>query len=104
MVSDGDGSTSYRIHQETSVLGYDRNAGTLDMLVRFDDCGGHCPAHRHVTTTSVLVLEGERHLDDMVPGAIQGIPGLIVTSTKLTGTAEFSVLLKPTDELVDLSG
>ena len=68
MVSDGDGSTSYRIHQETSILGYDRVAGTLDMLVRFDNCGGHCPAHRHVTTTSVLVLDGEQHLDDMLPG------------------------------------
>ena len=68
MVSDGDGSTSYRVHQETSILGYDRDAGTIDMLVRFDDCGGHCPAHRHVTTTSVLVLEGEQHLDDMLPG------------------------------------
>ena len=68
MVSDGDGSTSYRIHQETSILGYDRAAGTLDMLVRFDNCGGHCPAHRHVTTTSVLVLDGEQHLDDMLPG------------------------------------
>jgi hypothetical protein len=68
MVFEGDGSTSYRIHQETSVLGYDREAGTLDMLVRFDDCGGHCPAHRHVTTTSVLVLEGEQHLEDMLPG------------------------------------
>ena len=66
--SHGDGSTSYRIHLETSILGYDREAGTLDMLVRFDDCGGHCPAHRHVTTTSVFVLEGEQHLDDMLPG------------------------------------
>jgi len=68
MVSNGDGSTSYRIHQETSILGYDRAAGTLDMLVRFDNCGGHCPAHRHITTTSVLVLAGEQHLDDMLPG------------------------------------
>ena len=73
MVSDGDGSTSYRIHQETSILGYDRDAGTLDMLVRFDNCGGHCPAHRHVTTTTVIVLEGEQHLDDMVPGAVHKV-------------------------------
>jgi len=55
LVSDGDGSTSYRIYQETSILGYYRDAGTLDMLVRFDDWGGHCPAHRHVTATRVLV-------------------------------------------------
>lgn len=49
-------------------LGYDRDAGTLDFLVRFDNCGGHCPAHRHITATSVLVLQGEQHLQDMLPG------------------------------------
>lgn len=71
-VVDGDGSTSYRMHQETSILGYDRDAGTIDFLVRFDNCGGHCPAHRHITTTSVLVLEGEQHLDDMLAGGERG--------------------------------
>jgi len=64
----GDERSSYRIHIETSVLGYDRDAGTIDFLVRFDNNGGHCPAHRHITTTSVLVLEGEQHLEDMLPG------------------------------------
>ena len=64
----GDESSSYRVHLETSVLGYDRDAGTLDFLVRFDNLGGHCPAHRHITTTSVLVLQGEQHLQDMLPG------------------------------------
>ena len=67
MDSTGDETSSYRIHQETSILAYDREAGTLDMLVRFDDNSGHCHAHRHVTTTSVLVIEGEQHLDDMLP-------------------------------------
>ena len=67
MVTTGDGSTSYRIHQELSVLGYDREAGTLDMVLRFDRDGGHCLAHRHLTTTTVLVLEGEQHVTDMDP-------------------------------------
>lgn len=67
MLTEGDGSTSYRIHQEISVLGYDRAAGTLDMLLRFDNAGGHCLAHRHLTTTSALVLEGEQHVTDMDP-------------------------------------
>ena len=49
------------------VLGWDREAGTLDLLIRFDDKGGHCQAHRHVSTTSVLVLEGEQHLDELRP-------------------------------------
>ena len=63
----GSPESSYPIHHWLSVLGYDRDAGTLDMLVRFDREGGHCHAHRHVTTTSVLVLEGEQHLDDLRP-------------------------------------
>lgn len=67
MVHTGDGSEGYRINQQLSVLGYDRDAGTLDMVLRFDNEGGHCMAHRHLTTTSVLVLEGEQHVTDMTP-------------------------------------
>lgn len=67
MVHTGDGSEGYRINQQLSVLGYDRDAGTLDMVLRFDHDGGHCIAHRHLTTTSVLVLEGEQHVTDMNP-------------------------------------
>jgi AcrR family transcriptional regulator len=29
-------------------------------------------AHRHITTTSVLVIEGEQHLDEMLPGGERG--------------------------------
>jgi len=65
-ISDPD--SPYRIHHELSILGYDRNAGTIDLAIRFDDQGGHCHAHRHITTTSVLVLEGEQHLDELRPG------------------------------------
>jgi hypothetical protein len=57
----------YRIHHDLCILGYDRDAGTIDLLIRFDDEGGHCQAHRHVTTTSVLVLQGEQHLDELRP-------------------------------------
>jgi hypothetical protein len=64
----GRGDTSYPVHHEMCLLGYDRDAGTLDLLIRFDDRGGHCHAHRHVCTTSVLVLEGEQHLDEIHPG------------------------------------
>jgi hypothetical protein len=63
----GSENSSYPIHHDLCVLGYDRDAGTLDMLVRFDNRGGHCQAHRHITTTSVLVLEGEQHLDELRP-------------------------------------
>ena len=63
----GAGETSYTVHHELSILGFDRDAGTIDLMIRFDDQGGHCQAHRHLTTTSVLVLEGEQHLDDLMP-------------------------------------
>lgn len=63
----GPADSAYRIHHDLCILGYDRDAGTIDLLIRFDDPGGHCQAHRHVTTTSVLVLEGEQHLDELRP-------------------------------------
>lgn len=63
----GRGDEPYRVHHWLSILGHDRDAGTLDMLIRFDDEGGHCHAHRHVCTTSVLVLDGEQHLEDLLP-------------------------------------
>jgi hypothetical protein len=63
----GSPDSPYRIHHDMCVLGADRAAGTLDLLIRFDAEGGHCQAHRHVTTTSVLVLEGEQHLDELRP-------------------------------------
>jgi hypothetical protein len=64
---DGPGDSSYPIHHDLAILGWDRDAGTIDLLIRFDDRGGHCQAHRHVSTTSVLVLEGEQHLDELFP-------------------------------------
>ncbi|MDH3704629.1 MAG: hypothetical protein OES57_01085 [Acidimicrobiia bacterium] len=63
----GNTDAPYPIHHWLSVLGHDHEAGTLDMLIRFDAQGGHCHAHRHITTTSVLVLQGEQHLEDMLP-------------------------------------
>jgi len=63
----GAADASYRIHHDMSVLAWDRDAGTIDLVIRFDDEGGHCQAHRHVTTTSVLVLSGEQHLTELRP-------------------------------------
>ena len=64
----GSPDSSYPIHHDLCILAHDRDAGTIDLLIRFDDHGGHCHAHRHITTTSVLVLEGEQHLDELRPG------------------------------------
>ena len=68
----GDPSVSYKVHHDYTVLGYDREAGTLDMLVRWQGDGGHCPIHRHAATTTVLVLEGEQHLWDVHPDGSRG--------------------------------
>ena len=63
----GDPASSYAIHHDLAILAHDRDAGTIDLMIRFDDRGGHCQAHRHVSTTSVLVVAGEQHLDELRP-------------------------------------
>lgn len=60
-----DRGQSFKIRHDYAILGYDLNAGTLDLLVRWRGDGGHCPIHRHVSTTTVLVIEGEQHLWDL---------------------------------------
>lgn len=60
------GST-FKIHHDYTILGYDRDGATLDMIVRWQGDGGHCPIHRHAANTSVIVLEGEQHLWDVEP-------------------------------------
>jgi hypothetical protein len=54
----GRAGSKYKIHHDYTILGYDRDAATLDMVVRWQGDGGHCPIHRHAATTSILVLEG----------------------------------------------
>ena len=61
----GEPGLSYEVHHDYTILGYDLDAGTLDMVVRWAGDGGHCPIHRHTATTSVLVLAGEQHLWDL---------------------------------------
>lgn len=63
----GSPDSPYRIHHDMCLLGWDREAGTLDLMIRFDAEGGHCNAHRHVCTTSVLVIEGEQHIEELRP-------------------------------------
>ena len=68
----GEPEQSYLVHHDYTILGYDLAAGTLDMLVRWGDDGGHCPMHRHTSTTTVLVVEGEQHLWDIEPDGTRG--------------------------------
>ncbi|MDJ0789685.1 MAG: hypothetical protein QNK05_23055 [Myxococcota bacterium] len=68
----GEPGLSYKVRHDYTILGHDVEAGTLDMVVRWAGDGGHCPIHRHVGTTSVLVLEGEQHLWDVHPDGSRG--------------------------------
>ncbi len=70
----GEPELSYKVHHDYTILGYDLAAGTLDMVVRWQGDGGHCPIHRHTATTTVLVLEGEQHLWDLHPDGSRGEP------------------------------
>jgi len=69
---EGEPDQSYKVRHDYTILGYDEAAGTLDMVVRWAGDGGHCPVHRHVATTTVLVLEGEQHLWDLHPDGTRG--------------------------------
>ncbi len=68
----GEPGLSYKVRHDYTILGYDLDAGTLDMVVRWAGDGGHCPIHRHVATTTVLVLDGEQHLWDLQPDGSRG--------------------------------
>jgi len=60
--------TSYLIHHDYTILGYDLAKGTCDMLVRWHGDGGHCVRHRHAGVTSSLVISGEHRLVDLYEG------------------------------------
>jgi len=68
----GEPGQSFKIRHDYTILGYDLAAGTLDMLVRWQGDGGHCPIHRHVSTTTVLVIAGEQHLWDLHADGTRG--------------------------------
>jgi len=57
---------------EYSLLGYDLEAGRLDMLLRYAEDGGHCRRHRHVASTLTLVLDGEQFVTDHLPDGTMG--------------------------------
>ncbi len=70
----GEPGLYYKVHHDYTILGYDLAAGTLDMVVRWEGDGGHCPIHRHTAATTVLVLEGEQHLWDLHPDGTRDDP------------------------------
>ena len=60
-----DPALSYDMHYDYKVLGWDRDKGQVDFVLRFAPDGGHCQRHRHLANTTILVLEGEQHLFDL---------------------------------------
>ena len=64
----GEPGDAYNLDYEYSLLGYDLAAGKLDMLMRFRPGGGYCEPHSHVAATTILVLQGEQHLEEQLPG------------------------------------
>lgn len=52
------------IHMEQAILSYDLELGTIDFLTRWGNDGGSCPIHRHMASTSCIVMEGEQHFYD----------------------------------------
>ncbi len=73
-VQGGPDFTEYKLDYAYSVLGYDLPSGRLDMLMKFTGNGGHCERHRHVASTTTLILAGEQHLQQQNPdGSFQHI-------------------------------
>ena len=58
------GSDGVLVHMEQAILAYDLELGTLDFLTRWGDDGGSCHVHRHMVSTSCIVMEGEQRFYD----------------------------------------
>ena len=54
----------YPIDYDIAVLGHQEDLGRLDLLIRWAP-ESYCHFHRHVATTTSLVLEGEHHIIDI---------------------------------------
>ncbi len=59
--------TGELIHMEQAILAYDMELGTINFLTRWGNDGGSCPVHRHMCSTSCIVMEGEQHFYDYDP-------------------------------------
>ena len=54
----------YPIDYDIAVLGHQEDVGRLDLLIRWAP-NAYCHFHRHVATTTSLILEGEHHVIDV---------------------------------------
>lgn len=63
----GEPGDTYNLDYEYSLLGYDLAAGKLDMMMRFRPGGGYCEPHSHIAATTIMVLQGEQHIEEQLP-------------------------------------
>lgn len=63
----GEPDDGFNLDYEYSLLGYDTSAGKLDMMMRFRPGGGYCEPHSHIAATTIMVLQGEQHLQEQLP-------------------------------------
>lgn len=54
----------YPIDYDIAVLGHQADLGRLDLIIRWAP-DSYCHFHRHVGSTTTLVLEGEHHVIDI---------------------------------------
>jgi len=66
-ITQAPGVVDYHLDYCYSLLGYDLEAGQLDMLMRFSPEGGYCERHSHIAATTTLILAGEQHLEEIQP-------------------------------------
>jgi hypothetical protein len=62
----GEPGDTYNLDYEYSLLGYDKAAGKLDMLMRFRPGGGYCEPHSHMAATTIMILQGEQHVEEQL--------------------------------------
>jgi hypothetical protein len=63
-----DAGYSYKMQHQFKMLSWNIEHGLAEFTLRFDADGGHCHRHRHLAPTTVLIIEGEQHLEDLLPG------------------------------------
>ncbi len=77
----GGSEYSYPMGYAIQVLRYNAALTEIDFALEFDAEGSFCQRHRHLADTTVLVLSGEQHLDDLHPDG--------TVSHRLRGAGEY---------------
>ena len=66
-----DPSQPYPCKYWMSILGADAETGRIDLIVKWPP-NSYCHFHRHVADTTILVLEGEQHVTEILDDGSEG--------------------------------